>query len=113
MTVAKGLLKRELTLYSEERTRIGQPLAGRAALWHVYQRFKLDRGMAIRSELSTLVQLTFTGDLEAFLLAWDYTLMGLVKQPDDDLLLCLLDTHLRKCKTLGPAFAFYEGAQEG
>ena len=45
MTVAKGPLKRELTRYSEERMRIGQPLAGRAALWHVYQRFKLDLGV--------------------------------------------------------------------
>ena len=113
MAVAKGPLKRELTLYSEERTRVGQPLAGRAALWHVYARFKLDRGMAMGIDLSTLVQLTFSGCLETFLSAWDYILMGLVKQPDDDLLLCLLDTQLRKSKALGPAFVVYDGAQEG
>ena len=36
--------------------------------------------------------------------------MGLVKQPDDDLLLCLLDTQLRKSKALGPAFVVYDRA---
>lgn len=113
MVVAKGTLKRDLTLYSEERTRVGRPLAGRAALWHVYARFKLDRGMAMGIDFSTLVQLTFSGCLETFLSAWDYTFMGLVKQPDDDLLLCLLDTQLRKSKALGPAFVVYDGAQEG
>ena len=33
--VAKDAFKRELFVYGEERTRMGQPLAGRAALWHV------------------------------------------------------------------------------
>ena len=32
MAVAKGPLKRERALYSEERTRVGQLVAGRAAL---------------------------------------------------------------------------------
>ena len=39
--------------------------------------------------------------------------MALKKQPDEDLLLYLLDTQLRKCKALGPAFVVYDGAQEG
>ena len=52
------------------------------------------------------------GDLEAFLSAWDYTLMAFKKQPDEDLLLYLLDTQLRKCKALGPAFVVYDGAEE-
>ena len=72
MTVAKGPLKRELRLYAEERTRIGQLLAGRAALWHVYQRFKLERGIAMGIDISMLLQLTFDGDLEGFLPAWDH-----------------------------------------
>ena len=59
--------------------------------------------MAIGIDLSVLVQLTFNGDLETFLTTWD----------DDELPLCLLDTQLRKCKALGPAFVVYDGAQEG
>ena len=75
MAVAKGPLKRELTVYCEERTRVGEPFAGRAALCHVYQRFKLDCGMAMGIDISMLVQFTFNSDLEGFLSAWDYTLM--------------------------------------
>ena len=33
-------------------------------------------------------------DLESFRTTWNYTFMGFVKQPDDELLLCLLDTQL-------------------
>ena len=113
MTAIKQAWNVPITFYSEERTRVGQLLAGRAAFRHVYQRFKLDRGMAMVIDVSMLVQLTFNGELETFLAIWDYTLMGLVKQPDDELMLCLLDTQLRKCKALGPAFVVYDGAQEG
>ena len=56
-------------------------------------------------DTSMLVQFTFKGDFKGFLAAWDYTLMGLVKQP--------MDTQLRKCNRLGPAFVVYDGAQEG
>ena len=69
---------------------MGQPLAGRAALWHLYQRFKLDGGDKLSIDLLTLLQLKFQSDLEGFLAAWDYTLMALKKQPDDDLLLAQL-----------------------
>ena len=49
----------------------------------------------------------------SMLAAWDYTLMALQKHPDEDLLLYLLDTQLRKCKALGLSFVVYDGAQEG
>ena len=39
--------------------------------------------------------------------------MTLRKQPNEEMLLALLDTQLRKCKALGPAFSFFDGAQEG
>ena len=92
MAVAKGPLKREFTLYAEERMRICQLLAGRAAFWHVYQCFKLDRGMALGIGISVLMQLTFNDDLEAFVPSWDYAMMALKNQPDEDLLFYLLDT---------------------
>ena len=77
--IAKGPLKKEICLYGEERTRKGQSLAGRAALLHLYQSFKLDRCDALSIDLSTLLQLKIQGDLEGFLAAWDYTLMALKK----------------------------------
>ena len=41
-------------------------------------------------DLSTLVRLTFKSDLEGFLAAWDYNLVGLAKQPNEELLLALV-----------------------
>ena len=37
-------LSRELLLYREQKSRVGQALSGCAALWHVFQRFELDPG---------------------------------------------------------------------
>ena len=37
--VAAGPLLRELLLYQRKHSNLGRALAGRAALWHVYQRF--------------------------------------------------------------------------
>ena len=113
MEIAKGPLKREMLLYQEERTRRGFPLTGRAALWLIYQRCKLERGQAMCVDLSTIVQLEFKGDLEGYLDAWDRTLMSLAKMPDDDMLVALLETQLRKCRALGPAFVVYDGAKDG
>ena len=64
-------------------------------------------------DLSALVQLTFQGDLEGFLAACDYTIMALQKLPEEEFLLALLETQLRKCKALGPAFVVFDGAEEG
>ena len=62
------------------------------------------------TDLSTLMGLTFRGDLEGFLAAWEYCFMALKKTPDDDMLFAIVDTQLRKCKALGPAFVIYDDA---
>ena len=81
--VAKGPLKREILLYGEEQIRKGHPLSGRAASWHVHQRYKLDGGEAMCVDLSTLMGMTFQSDLEGFLAAWDYTLLAPKKTTDE------------------------------
>ena len=83
---------------SRAGTSLSLPPAGRAALWHFYQRFKFDRGDKLSIDLSTLSQLQFQGDLEGFLAALDYMLMALTKQPVEDFLLALvlhLGQHIR------------------
>ena len=73
-----------LLIYREEQTWRGHPLAGRAALHLVFKRFKLERGAAMAVGISILTQLEFGGDLEGFVLAWDYALMALSKTLDED-----------------------------
>jgi hypothetical protein len=94
--IAKGPLKRELLLYQEQRTRQGHPLTGRAALWHVYQRFILERGQAMCIDLTSLVKLTYGGDLEGFIAASGRVLMSLAKLPDEEMMLALLETQHAK-----------------
>ena len=91
VVIAKGPLARELYIYRDEEPGVGQALSGRAALWHLYQRFELDRGVALSIDLQTLVQLHFNADLKGFLANWDCCLMALSSQPADALLLVFLD----------------------
>lgn len=44
-------LQREILVYQERWTRQGFSLTGRAALWHVLQRFTMERGQAIRVDM--------------------------------------------------------------
>ena len=64
-------------------------------------------------EAASLVKHEFKGDLESYLAAWDHLLMSLAKTPDDDLLLALLETQLRKSKAMGPMFVVFDAAPEG
>ena len=82
-------------------------------MYFVLERFKLERGAAMAIDLTTLVGLESNGDLESFLSTWDYTLMSLSKQPDEDLVHTLLETQLRKCKAIGPSFVLYDASPEG
>ena len=47
LKIASGQLKRELTFYHEEQVRRGQPISGMASLWHVFRRFRLEKGAAM------------------------------------------------------------------
>ena len=71
LKAAHSTLKRQLLVYQEAQTRRGLPLAGRAALWMCFDRFRLDRGQALCVDVTTLTELKFNGDLEGFLTAWD------------------------------------------
>ena len=113
LKVSSGPLKRELTLYQEEQQRRGLPLGGRAALWHVFQRFRLERGAAMCVDITALTSLEFRGDLEGFLAAWDRTLMALAKPPDEDLVHALFEQQVRKAKSMAPAFVLYDASPEG
>ena len=49
-----GAIKRTLLLYQEARTRIRLPLAGRAALWMCFNRFRMDRWHALFIDITAL-----------------------------------------------------------
>ena len=112
LRISSGPLKRELTLYHEEQVRLGRPLGGRAALWHIFQRFRMERGTAMCVDITALTGLEFRGDLEGFLAAWDHTLMALSKPPDGELVHALLEQQIRKCRSLTPAFVLYDASPE-
>ena len=113
MLIAKGPTKAELVLYQERRTRTGLQVSGRAALWHLLHRHKLDHGQALHVDLTMLMKLEFKVDLEVYLNALDGILMGLAKPPDEELLHALVEPQLRKCKALAPDFVSYGRAADG
>jgi hypothetical protein len=108
--IARGPLKRELLMYQEKQSKRGEPLCGRAAVFMMFRRFQIEKGASIQVDLNQLMCLRFNGDLEGYLDAWDDVLLGLNKKPDDDWLLGLLETELRKVTALGPHFVIYDAS---
>ena len=57
--------------YQETQAQQGKPMQGRAALYHVYQKYALSAAATLAIDLQTLIALKFNGDLEGFMRAWD------------------------------------------
>ena len=55
VAVATGALHNEIMLYQGNQARLGRPMQGRAALWHVYQKFTLNEGAALAVDCQTLM----------------------------------------------------------
>ena len=52
--IAKGAVKRELTLLQESMQRECRPLSGRACLWVFLNRYHVDRGQALQADYANL-----------------------------------------------------------
>ena len=65
--VATGPLLRDLFQYQQRRAKLGYALLGRAVLWHMYQRFMLNKDSGIEVFDNTLVHMEVHRDLEGFL----------------------------------------------
>ena len=52
-------------------------MQGRAALWHVYQKFRLSAGAALAVDYQTLMALKFEGDLEGFMPSLDFCVVAM------------------------------------
>ena len=67
VAIINGPLRKEIVLYQAAQALQGRPMQGRAALWHVYQKFKLSAGAALAVDYQTLMALKFEGDLKGFM----------------------------------------------
>ena len=85
-------------------------MQGRAALWHVYQKFKLSAGAALAVDYQTLMALKFEGNLKGFMHSWDSCVMAMSQMPSYEFLHAVLEPQLRRCKALAPAFVNLDGA---
>ena len=69
--------------------------------------------LARSRDVTTFVNLKFHGDLEAYLDLLDCTLMGLTRQPDEELIMAIVEPQLRRFCDLAPTFVTSDGAEEG
>jgi hypothetical protein len=76
----------------------------------LYQRYEIEKGASIQVDLTQLMSLRYNGDLEGYLDAYDDVLLTLSKKPDEDWLLGLIETELRKVASLGPQFVIYDAS---
>ena len=95
--IATGSLKRKLLNIQERFHMTGSVLSGRLALWHLYGQYIVERGQASQVELTQLLAHQFDGDLSIYLDGLDAILLSFHKEPDEDLLLTLVEPQLRKC----------------
>ena len=86
-------------------------MQGRAALYHVHQKYALSAAATLAIDLQTLIALKFNGDLEGFMRAWDFCILATSEVPTPDFLHAVLDPQLRNCKQLERAFAHLDGAE--
>ena len=86
-------------------------MQGRAALYHVYQKFALSAAATLAFDLQTLIALKFNGGLEGFMRAFDFYILAMSEVPTPDFLYAVLDPQLRNCKQLERAFAHLDGAE--
>ena len=63
-------------------------------------------------DVTLSVTVNFHGDLEPYL-DLDYTLMGPTRQPDEELIMAIVEPQLRLCRDLAPTFVTSDGAEEG
>ncbi|CAK0819868.1 unnamed protein product [Prorocentrum cordatum] len=107
---ASGAIGRQLTLHQEKNARFGTPASGRAALYMILRRFELDSGKAHRVHLAALNALKYNGDLEVYLDALDARLALMSAEPDEALLLAIVEPELRKAPDLAFEFAQFDRA---
>ena len=71
-------------------------MQGRAALWHVYQKFTLNEGAALAVDYQILTTLKFHGDLEGFMHSWDSCIIAMSQAPNPELLHAVIEPQLRR-----------------
>ena len=108
-----GGVERALQLYQERNARNGVPTSGRAVLFTILRRFELDYGQAMRVHISALNALRYNGELEVFLDALDARLALMISEPDESLLLAIVEPELRKVTDLAYEFAVFDRAPDG
>ena len=112
-TATGGAIAREIQLYQERCSRELRPFGGRPVLFMILKRYELNYGQALQVDLSSLSALKFSGDLEAYLDALDSRLSVMVKEPDESLLLAIVEPELRQCPELALEFGIFDRAPAG
>eukprot|EP00971_Amphidinium_carterae_P329501 6462001-Amphidinium_carterae.1 len=86
--VARGDLLRRLTLLQESCTNQGRPMTGRAALFLLFDAFKVEANTSALMDWTALtrIQMTSQKDLSAFVQSWEHMLLGMHESPSERVL---------------------------
>ena len=85
--VMTGELGRKVNQVKETGTKDGVLVRGRQVLWLVYDHYRINDELGLIYDFRDLNSVKMRGDsLESFLHSWDNVLLGMKKQPDEDIL---------------------------
>ena len=110
LKIAKGAIGREVLLHQEQCLRDMRTATGKELLVIIVRRYELTYGQALQVDTQTLMSLSWKGKLEEFLDSLDASLSRMTREPDDALLLTVVEPLLRQAPELEMDFNIFDRA---
>ena len=111
--IAKGAIGRKVLLHQEQCLRDMRTATGSELLVIIVRHYELTYGQALQVDMQTLMSLSFKGKLEEFLDNLDASLSRMTREPDDALLLTIVEPLLRQAPELEMDFNVFDRAAPG
>ena len=108
--IAKGAIGRKVLLHQEQCLRDMRTATGSELLVIIVSHYELTYGQALQVDMQTLMSLSFKGKLEEFLDNLDASLSRMTREPDDALLLTIVEPLLRQAPELEMDFNIFDRA---
>eukprot|EP00971_Amphidinium_carterae_P237185 4707804-Amphidinium_carterae.1 len=113
--ISRGDLLRRLTLLQEACTSRGRPMTGRAALFLLFDAFKVEANTSALMDWTALtkIQLTNQKELSSFVQSWEHMLLGMHETQPERVLEARLYELVRAVLDVQPDIVMYDRAETG
>ena len=112
--IMTGELGRKVNQIKETGTKEGILVRGRQVLWLVYDHYRINDELGLIYDFRDLNSVKMRGDsLESFLNSWENVLLGMQKQPDEDILRALFLEQIRNSLVIKEELCYFDRLKTG